>query len=329
MRTILIVSSTEDPCTDMVAAKLKERGARFMRFDTDLFQREIRMTLNMASSGEFHGTLHFPDKDLPFSDIGLVWYRRVADPAVDASLTQDLSEWASEESEWSLFTALTMISARFVNPFIPYDRISENKWIQMKAATEFGFRVPASSLTNSLESIASFWHATKQQMVFKKVRRGLVQMADGRRLLLHTSRIPRDRWTSDTLERMRFYPMFLQEDIPKRYDIRSVVVGNRVFSFAIHSQNVDIARTDYRSAFVFGRDLFHEQIELGTAVDSKLIGFVKAFGHEFGVIDLVMTPEGELIFLEDNPNGQWAWLETRTGAPIAEATAEHLTSLAQ
>jgi len=164
-------------------------------------------------------------------------------------------------------------------------------------------------------------------MVFKKVRRGLAQLADGRRVLLHTSRVSKEQWTPDTLQRMRFYPVFLQEDVPKKYDIRSIVVGNDVFSFAIHSQDVPMARTDYRTAFVFQQELVHEWIQLGSSVDSRLVGFVKAFGHEFGVIDLVMTPEGDLVFLEDNPNGQWAWLETKTGAPIAAATADHLISL--
>jgi glutathione synthase/RimK-type ligase-like ATP-grasp enzyme len=30
---------------------------------------------------------------------------------------------------------------------------------------------------------------------------------------------------------------------------------------------------------------------------------------KFGAIDLILTPAGEYVFLEVNPNGQWAWLD--------------------
>jgi hypothetical protein len=37
-----------------------------------------------------------------------------------------------------------------------------------------------------------------------------------------------------------------------------------------------------------------------------------------------VTPEGEWVFLEVNPNGQWAWLQDETGLPIASAIADAL-----
>ena len=45
---------------------------------------------------------------------------------------------------------------------------------------------------------------------------------------------------------------------------------------------------------------------------------------QFGAIDFVENLEGEFIFLEINPNGQWAWIEIQTGMPIANAIARHL-----
>lgn len=329
MDTILIVSSTEDPCTNMVVEQFKKKDIKYCRFDTDLFQEVVKVTLKINSNGEFEGVFRFTEQQLCFSEIGVVWFRRIAEPKIDKGFDNDpaLHTWVFEECEWSLNTALSMITAPFVNPFTPYDRISENKWLQMKKAAELGFEVPLSCLTNSLEDISGFWELTKKNMVFKKVRRGLIQMEDGRRILLHTSKIPKDKWTPENLQRMRFYPMFLEEHLEKKYDIRAVVVGDLVFSFAIHSQEVDVAKTDYRSAFIHRKELRHEHIQLGSNVDKKLVSFVKAFGHHFGVIDLILTPDDRLVFLEDNPNGQWAWLESKTGAPIAETTADYLNSL--
>ena len=38
-------------------------------------------------------------------------------------------------------------------------------------------------------------------------------------------------------------------------------------------------------------------------------------------VDMIVTPLGEHVFLELNPNGQWLWMELITGAPMAEAMA--------
>lgn len=42
-------------------------------------------------------------------------------------------------------------------------------------------------------------------------------------------------------------------------------------------------------------------------------------GLIYGAFDFVRTPEGELVFLEVNPTGEWAWLEDRLGFPMRDA----------
>jgi D-alanine-D-alanine ligase-like ATP-grasp enzyme len=41
----------------------------------------------------------------------------------------------------------------------------------------------------------------------------------------------------------------------------------------------------------------------------------------FGALDFVVTPEGELVFLEVNPNGQWLWLDDQLNLGISDAVA--------
>ncbi|MNZ28723.1 hypothetical protein D3C78_459550 [compost metagenome] len=47
----------------------------------------------------------------------------------------------------------------------------------------------------------------------------------------------------------------------------------------------------------------------------------------YGAIDFVCDPQGNLWFLEINPNGQWAWIENLTGYPIAEAIVDELEAI--
>ncbi|MDP9794725.1 D-alanine-D-alanine ligase-like ATP-grasp enzyme [Catenuloplanes nepalensis] len=44
----------------------------------------------------------------------------------------------------------------------------------------------------------------------------------------------------------------------------------------------------------------------------------------FAALDFIVTPDGDHVFLEANPNGQWAWIEDETGLPIAAAVADAL-----
>jgi hypothetical protein len=44
----------------------------------------------------------------------------------------------------------------------------------------------------------------------------------------------------------------------------------------------------------------------------------------FAAIDLARRPDGGYTFFELNPNGQWAWLEQRTGIPLRSRLADLL-----
>ena len=70
-----------------------------------------------------------------------------------------------------------------------------------------------------------------------------------------------------------------------------------------------------------GRGIRVQMPEL-EAVLKQLVG---RLGLNFGAVDLIETPDGELVFLEVNPNGQWLWIERITGAPMCQAMARLLT----
>ena len=47
-------------------------------------------------------------------------------------------------------------------------------------------------------------------------------------------------------------------------------------------------------------------------------------GMKRGAFDFIVTPSGEYVFLECNPNGQWLWIEMETELKISEAIADAL-----
>jgi hypothetical protein len=53
----------------------------------------------------------------------------------------------------------------------------------------------------------------------------------------------------------------------------------------------------------------------------------RRLGLVFGAIDMRQTPQGDYVFLEINPAGQFMYIEAATGLPLAKAMAEELHRL--
>ena len=118
-------------------------------------------------------------------------------------------------------------------------------------------------------------------------------------------------------------PAIFQREISKRSDIRVIVVDDQIFSTRIESQAHADTRVDWRRGA--RTDLVHETITLPDDVSLACTEITRSLGLRFAAIDLVEDKSGNFWFLEANPNGQWAWIEQRTGAPISSTIADSLS----
>lgn len=328
MKKVLLLTHTRDDCASMVESELNKISVPYIRFDTDNFHKLVKISMKLNDDGFFNGEYIFPREKISFEDISIVWNRRVHRPNIgtELELEPELKEWSQEEAFSALNISFTLLRCPIVNPWEENEKIKFNKIIQMKRARELGLEIPSSIITSKKLDIKEFWEEMNQDIIFKKIKKGIFLFKDGRRLLVHTNKIPPEKMNDENIERMRFAPIFLQRHIPKKYDVRSIVVGEKVFSVAIHSQEIEEARIDFRTAIPLGKldEIKHEPIDLGDEINSKLILFTKSFGLTFSAIDLIITPDDRIVFLEDNPNGQWGWLESFTGIKISKSIAEYL-----
>jgi len=118
-------------------------------------------------------------------------------------------------------------------------------------------------------------------------------------------------------------PVILQEYVHKSLELRVTVIGPRVFTAALFSQQTREGRVDWRRSVQ--DDLRHERYDLPEDISERCRRLVKGLGLKFGAIDLILTPEGHFVFLEINPNGQWTWIESRTGMPMVDALIDLLS----
>ncbi len=116
-------------------------------------------------------------------------------------------------------------------------------------------------------------------------------------------------------------PCFLQEYIDKKYDVRVTVMGQTVFTVAIKPPEKDEEVVDWRKHTL---EMNHEVIACPPSISNAIMAFMKHMGLNFGAFDFAVDRSGGWYFLECNPNGQWLWIEIKTGLKMAETFAEHL-----
>ena len=200
--------------------------------------------------------------------------------------------------------------------------LAEDKSRQIRLAHEVGFNVPETVITNDLDAVKEIQQDFK--LVAKPMRQALID--DGNiASVIFTSSV--GTLSEDDFASVSVCPAIFQRCITKDIDIRVTVVGRRVFSVAIHSQSTEETKTDWRRGS--NPDLPHEVITLPEDVAEKCVRIVQSQDLRFGAIDLVRDRDGEIWFLECNPNGQWAWIENRTGLPIAEAITTEMLEVAK
>jgi len=103
-------------------------------------------------------------------------------------------------------------------------------------------------------------------------------------------------------------------------------MGERIFTAKLDSQAHESTRTDWRAGAVEDEDVEYEVFDLPEHIQAGLHRLVRSFGINFASIDMIVTPAGEFVFLDLNPNGQWLWLEEELGLPLVAGMADLLTT---
>ena len=204
-------------------------------------------------------------------------------------------------------------------------RVANRKPYQLMLAKELGFSIPQTLVTNSPDAAKQFAESLDSDIAIKPMwAAGIVMEEEGveRGVSIYTKRLSKAEFLGN-LPSVKNCPLILQSYVEKDFELRITVVGEKVFACAIRSQASEKTKEDWRRYDLPNTP--HSEFELPSEVRQKCIDLVKRLGLSFGCIDMIVTPKGEYIFLEINPNGQWLWIEHLTGMPISQAIADLLT----
>jgi glutathione synthase/RimK-type ligase-like ATP-grasp enzyme len=302
-KTILIVTHREDYTSDFVINKLNQRNIKYKRFNCeDIVNNNYKIDNNFKL--EFDGEANF----------GSVWFRRTKLPNID---NQNLEErvYLLNEYESLLKNLFSTIDAKWLsNPFSIYQ--AENKLYQLKVATSLGFKIPNTLVTNSKEDLKKFYFGNSKAIIIKPLSQSRIYN-DNETEFIFTN-ILKEKHIEE-LDKYDLTPCIFQEEIEKSIELRVTVVGENVFTAGINSQIFEATKTDWRKEKL---EFYTEEIP--NEIKEKCISLVKKLNLKFGAIDLIKDKKGNYIFLEINPNGQWAWIESETGLKISDSIINEL-----
>ena len=304
----------------MVTQAVERGGGRAIRFDTDRYPTEVRLSAYHGRDGDERLTLANDEGEFDLREVTAVWHRRLNFGAqIPTTLDGQLRRASLGETRAAAQGTLASLKAFRVDA-VQHIRHAENKQLQLQAARELGLETPRTLTTNDPSAVRAFAGSCEGGMVTKMLSSFAVYEG-GREMVVFTNRVRPEDLTD--LSGLRLCPMTFQEMIPKALELRVTVVGDRVMAASIDSQSSERAAHDWRRD---GRRMIQDwrPYELPREVEEKILRLMDYFALNYGAIDIIVTPDGRHVFLEVNPAGEFFWLERYAGLPVSDALADIL-----
>lgn len=306
---LLILTSDQDLTADYLIIELMRRGLPYFRLNSEELS-EAEFTFSLDGSGTARSISVGP-RSLDLGAVEAVWYRRAVHPIPKVPLSPAERHFVSGEIRHLVTGLVLNPRVKWVNP-IDKVSIAEHKLYQLQVAAKLGFRIPRTLVSNDVEKLKAFALENPNGTICKPIYHGL--FFDGTsNHSIYTRRFDVDTLDADSVKAC---PVLLQEEIPRIGDVRVTFIGRHCFVADVRGNPSLVDWRDPGMAVDFSV----------SAIDDKTTtlcrNLLMDLGLAYGAFDFVRTPSDELVFLEVNPTGEWAWLENRLGFPMRDAFVE-------
>ncbi|MGJ3232288.1 MAG: MvdC/MvdD family ATP grasp protein [Oceanicaulis sp.] len=305
--SVLILSPSGDAHGDAVHAALRDREVETVRLSGADFP--VRDTLSIWLGAGRHDLRVETERTgvVDLSRVDAVWRRRGEYPRIDAEqIHPEDRRFAHKEAE-AAADGLRDVSAllgraAWINPRRAALQ-AQNKPYQLAQAMRAGLAVPPTLISNAPVEVRAFCQAAANPVIYKPLT-AAVWEDEGAVLAYFVTELDAETLADDDL--LRATPGIYQEKIDKAFELRVTVMDRFVHAVKIDSQALEAAQTDWRRHI---DELAVKPFALPQEVEARVLDFMAAMGLRFGALDLIVTPEGEHIFLEVNEMGQFLWIE--------------------
>ncbi|HSD14686.1 MAG TPA: grasp-with-spasm system ATP-grasp peptide maturase [Flavobacterium sp.] len=296
-KLILICSDVSEASTDVVCSWLAYYGKKFVRISSNNV-----ITIKRIIIDEKNEDILFSIDNLEYmlSDFKSYWYRRSHLKFADFKSVEFNYEVLDLSCEVSSF--LKKEYSKVIEYFVykldelavlnKFDDNNINKLRVLSLAKCLNLKIPSSNILDDLKVL----DLTDKRYVTKAISDFMIKK-DGKVFYSMTQKV-----NCEDGENM-FYSL-VQEEITKKFEIRSFFFNNYFYSSAIFSQENEKTSLDFRN-------YDHENpnrvvpFKLPNFIEEKLLQLCKILELKSGSFDLAYTKNGDYVLFEVNPVGQF------------------------
>ncbi len=295
----LIVTSSEDVTTDLLVEALGSEAV--FRFNTDLIDH-YQLVLSPSRELQISDPL---GRTITLDDTAKLYWRKPLWPELPGASENEVAFLREEVKCLSLDLFNLAAYAGLAVLVDPHAQRRLGKLLQLRVASRY-FTVPGTATCLPL-SQPSF---SADGFVVKSLSGE--QLRDYR--FLYTTRVELEELEPGA-------PWTIQELIDSRIDVTVVAFGSSCFAFAL--DRTFLGSADWRRQLNDPKCVW-EPFSLTERQESSIRKFMSDCQLRFGRLDFLVK-DGELVFLEVNPNGQFAWLDLDRANGLMDAVLQVLS----
>jgi glutathione synthase/RimK-type ligase-like ATP-grasp enzyme len=290
-------------------ARLGRRDVHVLNLDAFPMHMDLLMAFSPGKPANF--CLRLADNStLCLEDVTAIWWHHPAPFGFPTALQHPVYRAFAQDEAATAFRGFWQASQAFwVNHMAQAEAASHKPW-QLHLARQVGLTIPDTFITNSPDEARQFWQHYPGAIIYKAFRARDEAWRETRLLQPHEESLA---------ETIRLTPVIFQRYVPAVYDLRILLVGERVFAAAAAIQH-----GEYQVDVRMNRHMPYAPHTLPPAILQQLPSLMHHLHLEYGAIDMRLTPDGDYVFLEINPSGAYLYVEQATGLQISRAIAEHL-----
>lgn len=305
---------------DIHALRVQERSLKVLGHPCSIVA-SARFPASLGLGTAIDGTgcrLHVDHEGDRFGldEVSGIWRRRLWRHEVSAELETSADREISRNDSRHALEGFLHLGANGVRTMNDprFETAAESKPFQLATAAACGLRIPETCISNDPQQVIAFVDAQREQ---------------GHRVAYKTFASPSNKFIATKvfddddavrLTDLRFAPAIFQTFVEGR-DVRLTYVGGTMFAAEIHPRS-DKSRVDWRIDGI-------TQVS-ALAIDAidglRIHALMERLGLSYGALDFKLCTNGELVFLEVNPWGQYLFVEIQTGQEISLAIAHWLAA---
>lgn len=320
---LLILSDDTDSTTDHVIHWLKYNNCEFIRINYS-----NKITINTINVNDDVVDLeieliHNNGKSIRLKEITAYWYRRghlniyphenLKNPTseLEAKLFQYLKD---ENDTIRQYIYHYLSSIKHVGDFNENDL---NKLVVLDLASKLGFKTPQTIVTSKKDTLVEF--SSEYDLITKGLFLNGIVSPYKYNVTCGTNIVKKDEILTCNDQ---FFTSLFQNRIEKLFELRIFYFEKKIFATVILSQQNPKTKIDFRNYDLFNPNRMLPY-KLPKEIKMKIIRLMKKLKMKSGSLDMIVNKDGDYIFLEINPVGQFGNISVLCNFYIEKYIAEY------